>query len=125
MTRSFANMTLAISDSDQNETIWYSTRMLKFLHPSLYHCYYAGKQTYLSALTYSSKTRFNDIAYNLLYKSGQMVDQGRIIYQVLQKKDIIDRDYYVVTRSVGSLINIVLQPDTERVYYAPLWPRTT
>jgi hypothetical protein len=117
-------MTIALAKKDQNMTIWYSTRVLKYFHPSFFHCYYAGKETYESGLTYISNTTFNDIGYNLIYKSGQIIDAGRIIYQVTQQApNITDRDYYVIARSAGQFINIILEPDSPRTAYPPIWPR--
>lgn len=46
MTGSFANATVSLIALNENRTVWYSTRVLKYLHPSCFHCYYAGKETY-------------------------------------------------------------------------------
>lgn len=40
-----------------------------------------------------------------------MVDQARIIVQVWSQASLSDRDYYVIARSAGSFINIVLEPN--------------
>jgi hypothetical protein len=47
---SISNLSIAISNNDQNNTVYYSTRALKYTHPSLFHCYYAGKETYTTYL---------------------------------------------------------------------------
>lgn len=46
------NLTVALEDDNENYTVWYSTRMLKYMSPSLYHCYYAGKETYNAYVMY-------------------------------------------------------------------------
>ena len=83
MTRSFANATIMWSKKDENQTVWFFTRTLKWFHPSLFHCYYAGKETYLSFYKYLTGTSWKDILYNLVYKTGNMCDQVRVIYKLL------------------------------------------
>jgi hypothetical protein len=34
-----------IRDEDENRTVYLLTRLLKHLHPSMFHCYYSGKET--------------------------------------------------------------------------------
>lgn len=122
LTGSFGNMSLALYERDQNQSVWYTTRVLKFMHPSGFHCYYAGKETYTSFSKYLSTTSWKDILYNVVYKTGLMMDQSRIIAKLAMKNDTLsDREVYVVARSVGSFINIVLQTDSARPYYPPLW----
>lgn len=108
-TGSFSNATDAIFDyRDENQTVWYLTRTLKYMHPSAFHCYYAGKETSTSFYHYLTATSWKDIMYNVVYKTGKMADQIRVIYRLLARGDLQDRDIYVIARSVGSLINIVL-----------------
>lgn len=54
--------------------------MLKYFHPSLFNCYYAGKETYQSFWLYLTSTSWKDIAYNCMYKSGFFLDSIRTIY---------------------------------------------
>ncbi len=61
------NTTEGVKDRDENDTVWYSTRMLKYFHPSAFHCYYAGKEAYLTAELYVEITSWKDIMYNLIY----------------------------------------------------------
>ena len=62
----------------------------------------------MSFYHYLTKTSVKDIFYNLVYKTGKLTDQIRLIYKLLTKGDLLDRDYYVLSRSVGRLINIIL-----------------
>jgi hypothetical protein len=121
ITGSFANMTLAVKDDDQNETVWYSTRVLKYFHPSLFHCYFAGKETYLSFESYIFNASLKDILYNLIYKTGLFMDQLRIIYYlVFFESPLDDREVYVIARSFGALFNILLEPDSPRPVYSQM-----
>ena len=74
MTASFGNMSLAIYEKNENRSVWFTTRVLKYMHPSAFHCYYAGKETYISFSNYLMTTTFKDIVYNLVYKTGLMID---------------------------------------------------
>ena len=74
-TGSFSNATEAIfDDRDENKTVWYLTRTLKYMHPSAFHCYYAGKETSISFYHYLTATSWKDIMYNVVYKTGKMAD---------------------------------------------------
>jgi hypothetical protein len=61
-------------NKNENDTVWFSTRILKWFHPSIYHCYYAGKETYISFYRYLTITSYKDILYNMIYKTGKMFD---------------------------------------------------
>jgi len=105
----FSNTTDAIMvTKNENRTVWYLTRVLKYMHPSSFHCYFAGKETYLSFYKYLTATSVKDLMYNVVYKTGKMADQIRIIYKLISNGNLRDREYYVISRSVGSLINIIL-----------------
>lgn len=39
------NLSKAVSDGNENRTLYYSTRALKYMHPCLFHCYYAERET--------------------------------------------------------------------------------
>lgn len=41
-----------IADNNENRTVYLLTRVLKHLHPTLFHCYYSGKETYETMLLY-------------------------------------------------------------------------
>ena len=47
-----ANITSNISSSDLNKTVYYSSQLLKLLHPFAYHCYFTGKESYYAAKRY-------------------------------------------------------------------------
>jgi len=80
-TGSFSNATDAIFETkNENYTVWYLTRVLKYMHPSSFHCYFAGKETYLSFYKYLTATSWKDIMYNVVYKTGKFADQIRLIY---------------------------------------------
>jgi len=68
------NLTTAISKEDENNTVYYSTRLLKYMHPCLYHCYFAEKETEATYNQYLTINSEEDIYYNALYKTGQMVN---------------------------------------------------
>lgn len=108
LTNSFANMTISLIKNNENDSVWYSTRVLKYFHPSIFHCYYAGKETVISFTKYLSITSWKDILYNVIYKTGYMIDQGRIIYQMIRLGTYLDREIYVIARSLGTFINIIL-----------------
>ncbi len=74
MTKAFTNFTLAFLNLDQNGTLWYGTRVMTWVYPSAFHCYYAGKETYISFYTYTTQTTLKYIFYNLVYKTGNMFD---------------------------------------------------
>lgn len=61
------NTTYGVIDRNENDTVWFSTRMLKYFHPSAFHCYYAGKEAYLAAEMYLYITSTKDLLYNLVY----------------------------------------------------------
>ncbi len=71
-------------------------------------------------MDYSQSTSSKDMLYNLVYKTGYMMDLGRIIYKLLSKDTLLDKEIYVVAKSFGSYINVLLQTDLARPYYAPL-----
>jgi hypothetical protein len=91
ITGSFANATLSHQAQNENLTVWFGTRVLKYLNPSLFHCYYAGKETVITIETYYETTTWRDIVYNLIYKSGQVLDQLRIIYYLITGASISDQ----------------------------------
>lgn len=45
----FANIMNKLSESiyweDENNTVYFSTRALKYVHPCMFHCYFSGKET--------------------------------------------------------------------------------
>ena len=62
-------------------------------------------------MAYITTTSYKDILYNLVYKTGQMLDELRIIYFLIyQNGPIGDKQIYVISRSAGTLINIILDP---------------
>ncbi len=48
----------AILNVDEERIVYYSTRVLKYVHPSLYYCYYAGKDTYETGYTIVTETSY-------------------------------------------------------------------
>ena len=78
------------------------------MHPSSFHCYFAGKETYTSIFSYSSDTSLRVIIYNLVYKTGLIFDQIRVMYKLANKNVVQDRDVYVIAKSAGNLFNVVL-----------------
>lgn len=110
-------MSAAIDNNDENNTVYYSTRALKYFNPSLFHCYFAAKETFLTLETYLSINSEKDINYNLMYKTGQMFDQVRIIEKVRAIGTFYDRDVYVIAKALGTIINIILSPDLPRIQY--------
>lgn len=46
-----------------------------------------------------------------------MFDQGRIIYKLVKRGTYEDREVYVIARSLGAFINIIMQPDNPRTAY--------
>ena len=115
-TSTISNATQALFfDQNENATLWYWTRVLKYTHPAAFHCYFAGKETGVSFYRYASYTSVKDIGYNVVYKTGKMFDQIRVIYRLMGKGgELRDRDVYVIARCVGALMNIVLQSDAPR-----------
>jgi len=69
----------AIVNDDANRTVYLATRALKHMNDSLFYCYYSGKETYTTMTEYLQINSAADIYYNLLYKTGQMTDQYRVI----------------------------------------------
>ena len=114
LTQAMINTTLALESHDNNRSLYYSTRILKWTHPSLYHCYYAGKETYLSFEGYITLDSYKDITYNVVYKTGLMFDQIRIIYDIYSGGIFYDKYVYVISRSIGRMLNIVVNPDVPR-----------
>ena len=51
-----------------------------------------------------------DILYNLIYKSGLITNQIRTIAKIAAYKKYEDRDVYVMARSSGTIINLILTP---------------
>ena len=43
---SLQNMSIAMNNSDENNTVYFATRGLKYFHPSAFACYYSGRETY-------------------------------------------------------------------------------
>lgn len=120
-TASFSNATRALFvDGNENATLWYWTRVLKYTHPSAFHCYFAGKETGVTFYQYASFTSAKDIGYNVVYKTGKMFDQIRVIYRLISRGNLQDRDIYVIARSIGILMNIILQSDAPRAQYSTL-----
>ena len=113
---SVSNLTEYIDNVNERKIVYYSTRMLKYMHPSLYHCYYAGKETYEAYAMYQELTSARDILYNLVYQTGSMCDNVRIIYQLVKKGTFSDADIYVMARSVGAIVNLIISPYNGRLY---------
>jgi hypothetical protein len=84
-TGSFTNATIS---NDTNSTVWFYSRVLKYMHPSAFHCYFAGKETYMSFEKYIKETSKKDIWYNIIYKTGKMCDQIRVIYRLMKKPSL-------------------------------------
>jgi hypothetical protein len=42
----------AVKTENKDRQLWYATRMLQDLHPFVFNCYYAGKQSTLVAIKY-------------------------------------------------------------------------
>jgi hypothetical protein len=70
LSRIFLDLSYYISVNNENRTVYYSSRALKYMHPSLFHCYYAGKETWLTFLSYLDLNSAKDISYNMMYKTG-------------------------------------------------------
>eukprot|EP00347_Sterkiella_histriomuscorum_P009733 403340092 len=114
---SIQNLSTAISANNENRTVFYATRALKYVHPSAFHCYYSGKET---AATYQQYREINspkDVSYNAIYKTGQMTDQIRIIQAMMNLAQYTDRQLYVIFRGIGTIINVLLSPFTPRKEY--------
>lgn len=73
----------AIQEANEENILYYSTRVLKYTHPSLYYCYYAGKETIVMGYQYATGTSYQEIIYNLIYKTSYFTDNVRIIFQIL------------------------------------------
>ena len=114
---SLQNMSTAINNNDENNTVYYSTRALKYFHPSAFACYYSGKETYETYVQYSEINNPKDVSYNAMYKTGQMTDQVRIMLAMINKGTYFDREVYVLFRAIGTIFNIVLSPYLPRREY--------
>ncbi len=42
------NFTLAIEAGDMNNSVYYGAYILRYFNPFAFHCYYAGKETYVT-----------------------------------------------------------------------------
>lgn len=111
-------MSIAINKSDENNTVYFATRALKFFHPSAFSCYYSGRETYETYLQYRAINSGKDVSYNSLYKTGQMSDQLRILEAMINSGTYYDREVYVLFRAIGTIINIVLSPYNPRTDYS-------
>ena len=91
----------------------YGTSALKYFHPATYHCYYASKETYTAIELYSALTSEDHITNNLIYRTGPIFTELRILYNITVNQTEPfkeDRDAYVASRSVGRIVNYVLAP---------------
>jgi hypothetical protein len=59
---------------------------------------------------------WKDILYNIVYKTGSIFDQIRIMYAMIDKGTYLDKEVYVISRSIGGIINVILSPDVPRKY---------
>jgi len=50
----------------------------------------------------------SDVIYNLKYKTGDIFTNFRVLYKLMTEGYYNDKEVYVMSRSVGSVINIVL-----------------
>ena len=89
LSRSTSNATKSILAGNENRTVYYSTRILKWMHPSAFHCYYAGKETIDTIRRYLRVNSWKDVMYNLVYKMGQILDQVRIIDKVMAQNIVL------------------------------------
>ncbi|CDW83524.1 UNKNOWN [Stylonychia lemnae] len=111
------NLTTAVQKTDENNTVYYSTRLLKYMHPSLFHCYYAEKEAENTLNQYLEINSGEDISYNALYKTGQMVNQVKIMAKMIDLGQYTDRQLYVIARAAGTIVNLVLSPYNPRIQY--------
>lgn len=104
------NLSTAVAAQNIDQEWLYSTNILKYIHPIGYHCYYTGKETYNAFRTYISLNSATDILSNLIYKTGKIFNNIRILMKVSAYPVLQDRDIYVLARSSGAIINIIFSP---------------
>ena len=91
-----------------DEMVRHGASALKYFHPSAYHCYYSSQETYSTLADYYAGIENRDLLLNnLIYKTGSVFTEMRILYKVLMARVFGDKEIYVMTRSVGKIINIV------------------
>lgn len=49
---SLENFLIAYENRNENFTVWYATRALKYMHPSLFHCFYSYVEAYETIQSY-------------------------------------------------------------------------
>jgi hypothetical protein len=98
------------STGDLNEEVWYGTRVLKYFHPTGFHCYYTYQETDIAIMEYLQLNSVGDILHNLIYKTGLMFNNIRIIWKIINIGEYEDRDWYVIFQSIGALVYIIFTP---------------
>ena len=102
--------TASVQNKSVNSSVFYGSRILKYFHPSTYHCYYAGKETYTAFSKYMVLNSINNVFDNMIYKTGQVFTNLRIIYKMIKLGTYLDKEMYVIMRSVGSIMNELFSP---------------
>lgn len=96
--------TLGVEKKSVNNTVYYSTRIVKYIHPVLFHCYYAGKETYLSFLSYLALNSITTVIFNIIYKTKPLFNDLRTLNYLIVTHSYEDRDLYVIMRSIGDIL---------------------
>lgn len=102
--------TASVQNKSLNDSMFYGSRILKYFHPATYHCYYAGKETYTAFSKYMVLNSINDVLNNIIYKTGKVFTNLRIIYKMITTGTYLDKELYVITRSLGSILNNLFTP---------------
>ena len=114
---SLENFLIAYEHRNENYTVWYATRALKYMHPSLFHCFYSVQEAYETIQSFMQIDNYRDITYNLIYKTGQIYDQVRIINAIIGYATYYDRQVYVLTKAIGSILQLLISPTYPRKDY--------
>lgn len=69
-----------------NESVYYGAYILRYFNPFAYHCYYAGKETYLEFGDYLLLNSWATILNNIIYKTGSLFNNIRIINKIVKAK---------------------------------------
>ena len=66
-----------------NPFVYNSMMILEVQYPLSFHCYYAGKESYVTIMSYIEVQSWEEILINILNGTAEMIDAMRLMYAYL------------------------------------------
>ena len=101
---------MALEAGDINNSVYYGAYILRYFNPFAFHCYYAGKETYVTFGEYLLLNSWTTILMNLIYKTGALFNNIRIINKIITNNLFDEKDTFMLAESLGDFFFILLTP---------------